>query len=176
MVSVEENMGLAKMIAWKMYQKVGRKYAFEDILSCAHLGLVKAAKRFDESKGFKFSSYASITIEGEIRNHIRNSKWYSGDRTKTFEVADPISLDAFDDEELGPLINLIPQDFHGFEKFKLMDLITGTLNEKEIKLIDLSFFKVVKQKEIAKILGVTQVTVSRMRTATLKKIRAKIAI
>jgi RNA polymerase sigma-B factor len=46
---------------------------YEDLLQVANLGLIKAAQRFDPSKGVHFSTYAVPVVEGEIRHHLRDS-------------------------------------------------------------------------------------------------------
>jgi len=46
---------------------------YEDLLQVANLGLIKAAQRFDSSKGVRFSTYAVPVVEGEIRHHLRDS-------------------------------------------------------------------------------------------------------
>jgi len=46
---------------------------YEDLLQVANLGLIKAAQRFDPSKGVRFSTYAVPLIEGEVRHHLRDS-------------------------------------------------------------------------------------------------------
>jgi len=60
--------------------RLARQYArfpefVEDIEQVAALGLVKAADRFDESRGFAFSSYAVPTIAGEIKRFFRDTAW-----------------------------------------------------------------------------------------------------
>ena len=47
----------------------------EDVEQVAALGLVKAADRFDASRGFAFSSYALPTIAGEIKRFFRDTAW-----------------------------------------------------------------------------------------------------
>jgi RNA polymerase sigma-B factor len=47
--------------------------SYEDLLQVANLGLLKAAQRFDPSRGRTFSTYAAALIEGEIRHHLRDS-------------------------------------------------------------------------------------------------------
>jgi RNA polymerase sigma-B factor len=41
----------------------------------ANLGLVKAARRFDEDRGIGFSRYATHVINGELRRHFRDHAW-----------------------------------------------------------------------------------------------------
>ncbi|MGL4453666.1 MAG: sigma-70 family RNA polymerase sigma factor [Sarcina sp.] len=68
MIKAEDNLGLAVKIASKYFSRGDR----EDIIQMAYEGLVKATKNFDESLGYKFSTYASIIIEGEVRRWVRD--------------------------------------------------------------------------------------------------------
>lgn len=70
---VTDNMGLVFMIAKKMrnLERTGIM-EFQDLISEGILGLIHALDRFDESKGFKFSSYACRCISGYILRGHRN--------------------------------------------------------------------------------------------------------
>ncbi|ABR46253.1 phage transcriptional regulator, RinA family [Alkaliphilus metalliredigens QYMF] len=48
---------------------------YEDIYQVASLGLIYAIERFDLSRGFEFSSFATPTIIGEIKKHFRDKGW-----------------------------------------------------------------------------------------------------
>lgn len=60
---------VAQVVAKKF---AGRGIEYEDLLQVASLALIKAIERFDVSKGFKFSSFATPTIVGEVKNHFRD--------------------------------------------------------------------------------------------------------
>ncbi len=54
---------------------LNRGIEYEDIFQVASLGLIYAIERFDIEKGFKFSSFATPTIIGEIKKHFRDKGW-----------------------------------------------------------------------------------------------------
>lgn len=47
----------------------------EDLRQVAYLGLVKAARAFDESKGTSFPGFAAPTITGELKRYLRDRCW-----------------------------------------------------------------------------------------------------
>ena len=66
---IEENIGLVKNIAKRFY---GRGTEYEDIVQIGTIGMIKAAKSFDESYNTVFSTYAVPLIIGEIRRFLRD--------------------------------------------------------------------------------------------------------
>lgn len=46
-----------------------------DLVQVAYLGLVKAARGFDEKKGESFPAYAAPTISGELKRFLRDRCW-----------------------------------------------------------------------------------------------------
>lgn len=66
---VEENMRLVGSIAARF---TGRGCDYEDLTQIGAIGLIKAARRFDESYGVKFSTYAVPVITGEIKAFLRD--------------------------------------------------------------------------------------------------------
>jgi RNA polymerase sigma-B factor len=67
-----EHLPLARQLA-RWY--AGRGQSPEDLFQVASLGLVRAAERFDPSRGKEFHSFAIPTILGELRRHFRDHAW-----------------------------------------------------------------------------------------------------
>lgn len=68
-VKAEENLGLVHLCANRFR---GRGIEYEDLYSAGCLGLLKAVKAFDSSRGVKFSTYAVPVILGEIKRLFRD--------------------------------------------------------------------------------------------------------
>jgi len=66
---VEQNLGLVHSLANRFR---GRGVEYEELYSAGCVGLVKAAKGFDESRGLMFSTYAVPVILGEIKRLFRD--------------------------------------------------------------------------------------------------------
>lgn len=60
---------LAEIISRKF---LNRGVEYEDIYQVACIALIKAVERFDPEKGFKFVSFATPTIVGEIKRYFRD--------------------------------------------------------------------------------------------------------
>ena len=66
---IEENLGLVHLCANRFR---GKGIEYEDMYSAGCIGLLKAAKAFDESRGVRFSTYAVPVILGEIKRLFRD--------------------------------------------------------------------------------------------------------
>jgi RNA polymerase sigma-B factor len=53
----------------------GRGREREDLTQVAYLGLIKAARGFDDSRGASFAAYAAPTITGELKRYLRDRCW-----------------------------------------------------------------------------------------------------
>lgn len=69
---VQLHSGLVEYIARKFKD---RGEPLEDLRQVGMLGLLKAAQRFDPGREVEFSSYATVTVTGEIKRHFRDRTW-----------------------------------------------------------------------------------------------------
>lgn len=66
---IENNIGLVHSIARRFK---GRGVEYDDLFQCGCVGLIKAVDNFDETLGYKFSTYAVPVIMGEIKRLFRD--------------------------------------------------------------------------------------------------------
>lgn len=69
---VVRHLYIAEILAKKY---TGRGIEYDDLYQVASLALINAVERFDETKGFVFSSFATPTIIGEIKKYFRDKGW-----------------------------------------------------------------------------------------------------
>ena len=69
---VELNLYLVDILIKKYMNKGVER---EDLYQVASMALVLAVERFDPSRGFEFTSFATPTIIGEIKRHFRDKGW-----------------------------------------------------------------------------------------------------
>lgn len=142
----------------------------EDYYDVGMIGLCKAAKTFDNSKGSKFSTYACICIRNTILMDIRDQKrqcdYYSVSlQTPVGGEKDEILLeDTISDYELE--VDILNKE----EKMALIESIRK-LNDEDRQMIDLYFWKEMTQKEIARYLKMSQANVSRRIQRALDNLR-----
>lgn len=65
----EKHLYIAEIMAKKF---VNKGVDFDDLYQVASLALIKAIDRFDPDKGVKFSTYATPSVIGEIKNYFRD--------------------------------------------------------------------------------------------------------
>lgn len=170
MIDITEHMGLAYTEAKRIYPKINWKYEFQDVVQVAYLALVKAGKRFDETKDIKFSSYAIPSVRGALLNFISRDKQFNENRGVPHKYK-VLSYEA--EYDCGNLEGRI--GINSFED----DFITGAnlreaiekLSTREKQVFNLYFVNDCTQKEIAKMINTSQNQVSRIKREISKKIR-----
>jgi RNA polymerase sigma-B factor len=192
----------------------------DDLVQVACVGLLHAVERFDPERGVEFASFASVTIEGELKRHFRDTTWAIRVPRRSQELhlrlgrtADELGqklgrsptipelakeLDATEDEvlealEAGALYRSAPlehpdrpldtgkavsQDDRGFGDTELrivLDELIAELPAREQTILRLRFVEERTQSEIASVVGVSQMHVSRLLTRTLSQLRDRLS-
>ncbi|MGM9935520.1 MAG: FliA/WhiG family RNA polymerase sigma factor [Clostridium sp.] len=71
---IQEYIPLVKYIASRIMFGKNKYMEYEDLVSYGMIGLIDAINKFDNSKGMKFSSYASIRIKGAMIDELRRNR------------------------------------------------------------------------------------------------------
>lgn len=74
---VLDNLKIVKIIASKIHARIPSGIELTDLVHTGVLGLIDAVRRYDPTKGTKFSTYASLRIRGAILDELRNLDWAS---------------------------------------------------------------------------------------------------
>lgn len=207
---------------------LARRYAnrgepLDDLIQVACLGVLKAVERFDPERNLEFSTFASATVNGELKRHFRDKTWAVrvprraqelhlrlanaindsaqrlGRSPSIAEVAAELGvsedevLEAMDvarayrgetidrspDEgALGDADGRLRVDDPGFElaeHWVLLERALGSLPERERRIVELRFFEERTQSEIARVVGISQMHVSRLLARVLEQMREEIA-
>ena len=70
---VAKYIPLVKYIASRVIIGKSKYIEYEDLVSFGMIGLMDAINKFDESRGMKFSTYASIRIKGAMIDELRKN-------------------------------------------------------------------------------------------------------
>ncbi len=209
------NLGLVRSIALKFRD---RGVEYDDLVQIGSIGMLKAIRSFDFSKGTAFSTYAVPLIIGEIRRFIRDdglikvSRVYKQQGAMLMKERERYMLENGCEpriEELAKNCGLSPQEaavaldatsavgslsasVNGEDEgFTLESTLSSEQNEIDAKIehialsqaisslpplwrkiVTLRYLKEFSQQATAKILGLTQVKISREEKkifATLRK-------
>ncbi|MCR8746734.1 sigma-70 family RNA polymerase sigma factor [Romboutsia lituseburensis] len=144
---IMSNMPLVKHIASKYHtNKIGMEY--EDLVSYGVMGLIDASNKFDEGRGVKFSTYASIRISSyiidEIRKHSPVSRTYISRIKEYNKCVESLQNKFFREpslDEVSKFMGISKKEVNDI-KSKLLNLNNASLDnvifedENEVKLID----------------------------------------
>ena len=179
MIKAENHIKLAYIATNEVYKK-NSSMNFEEVLSAAMLGLVKAANRFDEKKGFKFSTYAMSTMRGQIKNDYYHDKnRFIRKRNGNTEIYEKVSISSLNDtlhlnlEKDVELIDTLPSNFEIDNEIAKLDLknAISKLPDLQKQVIKIIFFQGKTQNEAAKLLGTNQVQISRIKNRAIDSLR-----
>jgi len=145
---VNDNEKLAYKVAHKFTPKI--MVDFEDIKQMALIGLYKAAKGFDDSKGVKFSTFAFRVMSNEVLQEMRKFK-------RTSESLEEMEMEVTYEEKYD----------------HTMDSIKVYLDEQEYQIVCFTMDGY-NQKEIANEIGLGQSQISRVYIRAKDKVRSVI--
>jgi RNA polymerase sporulation-specific sigma factor len=150
-------MKLAYSTAWKM-RDTGIE--MDDLQSLALLGLVKAAKAFDEERGYKFPTLAITVMRNEILQEVRRQR----------KQRNQVSLNSPIVDGLFTLGDVLEDKRNVFAEAEIQALIED-LEENEKKVVRMILFQNMKQTEAAEVIGVSQCMISRYYRSGIQKLR-----
>lgn len=157
---VEDNIGLVDFMLYKHFKPFINLYPHlvDDLKQEGSIGLMKAAEKFDETKG-SFTTIATFNIKNAmLRFYQRYVKRHYNNKNITIISAD---VNVTDDEKITLLDSIISE--HSEKDYRVDSIMTRT-EYSEIKDINLILNMTAQgysQEEIAKVIGTNQVQVSR---------------
>jgi len=213
---IKRNEGLVRSIAARF---TGRGVDMEDLVQLGMIGMIRAARSFDDERGCAFSTYAVPLIMGEIRRFLRDDglikvsrerkrlgsrllyekEKYSlkyGHDPRISELAEicgvsveeaaealccatpPRSLSepAYEDGD-APLSDLIPSP-DGMSRETEVIALRETVRRMPLlwrKIVALRYDRDLSQDETARILGLTQVKISREEKKIFEYLRRELS-
>jgi len=72
---VEQYAPLVKRIAYHLLGRLPASVQVEDLIQAGMIGLLEASRKFDNSKGASFETYAGIRIRGAMLDEVRKGDW-----------------------------------------------------------------------------------------------------
>lgn len=159
-------------------QHAGRGEQLEDLVQVGSIGLIKAIDRFQIDRGVDLATFAIPTINGEIKQHLRDKAW---------PIRIPRRLQERDPSLRATATELVDGQGGEFEGESLVEpgyelgearvsLASSfrVLDERERRLLRLAFFDGLSQWQIGREVGISQIHVSRLTRRALAKLRAEL--
>lgn len=210
--TAEENLGLVHLCA-NRFRSRGIEY--EELYSAGCLGLMKAVRAFDSSRGVKFSTYAVPVILGEIKRLFRDGgsvrvsrslkelslriqrisediRQSSGHEPTVAELAElsgespeavaealcvcqpVLSLTSSREDDDSQVDVPVEAPDEAITDLLALRQIMASLPENDRMLLELRYFRCLTQSKTARILGMTQVQVSRREKKLLTQMRKEL--
>ena len=172
-ILIERNLRLVAHIMKKYYAPGADQ---EDLVSIGTIGLIKGITTFDPSKGAKLATYAARCIENEILMHFRSQKKSAQD------VSLSDYIDSGSDGAALSLMDVVSEDDDLLERVtNRQDLeavcraVNTVLTPQERQVIILRYGlggnPPQRQREVAKVTGISRSYVSRIEKRALEKLR-----
>jgi RNA polymerase sigma factor for flagellar operon FliA len=72
---IKAHIGLVRHVVGRVVVRLPEGVDRDDLESAGIMGLIKAADRFDPTRGVKFATYASAVVRGEVMEALRAKDW-----------------------------------------------------------------------------------------------------
>ena len=72
---VTRHASLVKRIAYHLLGRLPASVMVDDLIQAGMIGLLDAARQYDETQGASFETYASIRIRGAMLDELRRNDW-----------------------------------------------------------------------------------------------------
>ena len=173
---IRHNLRLVAHIIKKYY---AASSDVDDLISIGTIGLIKAVRTFDYTKGTRFATYGSRCVENEILMHFRSLKKTAGD----VSIEEPAQSDK--DGNSLCLMDLLTDSVDVADTTELLirseqlyDILDSALDEREREVIIMRYGLFGKtaltQREAAIKLDISRSYVSRIEKRALEKLRARL--
>ena len=175
-VLIERNLRLVAHIMKKYYAQTDDQ---EDLISIGTIGLIKGISTFDPDKGARLATYAARCVENEILMHFRAQKKSAqdvslSDYIETGTDGAPLALMDVVAEEG----DLLEQVSTREQVAHLRQSIARCLTPQEQQVIELRYgltgHPPKRQREVARITGISRSYVSRIEKKALQKLREEL--
>ena len=173
-ILIERNLRLVAHIMKKYYAQTADQ---EDLISIGTIGLIKGITTFDASKGARLATYAARCVENEILMYFRSQKKSSQDVSLSDYIetgndgAALALMDVVSDEE-----DLTERICNREDLRRLCKAVDEVLTPQERQVIiaryGLGTGSPQRQREVAKLTGISRSYVSRIEKRALEKLRA----
>ena len=128
------HIDIVQYFAWKYHRVDNYVGHLDDLMSDGMLGLLAAIRRYDDEGGASFETYASIRIEGYIRDGIRQRSGYRRaeyGKTERITCDNEGEMDYWDKMPREDVVGLLP--FLSLQEKQVVRLFYfGDLSRKEI--------------------------------------------
>ena len=172
-ILIERNLRLVAHIMKKYYAQESDQ---EDLISIGTIGLIKGITTFDLSKGARLATYAARCVENEILMHFRSQKKSSQDVSLSDFIetgADGAPLERMD--VISDDCDLLEQITTRESVRQLRRAVEEMLTPQEREVVCLRYglegVPPLRQREVARITGISRSYVSRIEKRALEKLR-----
>ena len=175
-------------MAWKLHRRVPNHVDLDDLVAYGQIGLLEAMRRFDKSRGLKFSTFAWLRVRGAILDGLEKMVWFDrisfekGEYEQTGDAgspavkvtqhrSQPLRRCAFDESQVATAEEPPVSRLENREAVAFLMSLVGGLPEKEAGLLRGVFFEGRTLTESARRVGISTAWASRLQNRTLSDLR-----